>query len=472
MVVGRQKPVLTLRELLTQDKSSFVAVTGRRRVGKTFLIDQVYQDHLCLRVTGIQDGDMATQIGNFTQRLAEYSGIPIVQIPDTWQQVMTLLRVYLDRLPTDKKHVIFLDELPWMSTARSGVIQLLAHLWNDYLSKHKHFILVICGSATSWIQKKIVQDRGGFHNRLTRHIRLAPFTLAETATFLASRKIRMRPESILELYMILGGIPYYLEQLRRGESLVQAIDRLCFSLDGPLRHEYDNLYRALFDNATNHEAIVRALASKKSPMTRAEILKQSKVTAGGPYTRAMEDLLASGFVEEQLPFGRRKRGTTYRLIDEYSVFYHRYLRQAGRTDTGQWQLLSSSQAYRIWAGYAFEGLCLKHISGMKRLLGIREVYTETSTHRKNEDDGYQIDLLIDRKDDTINLCECKHYSSAYKMTSTHAEGLVRRRDRFIADTGTRKTVLTTLITNGPIQNKDAVADYVDVCVDALELLKA
>ncbi len=473
-ITGRQAQIKAMKALYSLDKSYFLAITGRRRVGKTFLIDQVYQERMCYRVTGIQDGSQEAQILNFVQKLAEYSDMPIVTAPENWQQAFILFKSYLQSLPKNKKHIIFMDELPWMATPRSGFIQLLAHLWNDYLSKEKHFVLVICGSSTSWITKRIVNDKGGFHNRLTHTLALQPFTLKETKEFLLSKKIRLTDHAITELYMIMGGIPYYLENIRKGESPTVAIDRMCFSETGILRHEYDNLYKALFDNAANHEAIVKALATAKSGLTRAEIIKKSKVNAGGPYTRAMDDLLLSGFIVEETPFGRKKRGSIYRLADEYSVFFHRFISSSKKASKGIWQLISQSQKYKIWAGYAFESVCQKHIEAIKKALDISKVYTETASYRHTSQTtatGFQIDLLIDRKDKAINLCECKYHDAPIVINAKYAKQLNERKALFKSATGSKKTLFTTMITNQDIVKNEYYKDAVDTHISITALLK-
>lgn len=473
-ITGREAQVKTMKALYKLDRSYFVAVTGRRRVGKTYLIDQVYADRICYRITGIQDGSQSEQILNFIQKLAEYSTIPIVSPPANWQQTFILLKKYLQSLSKNKKQVIFIDELPWIATARSGFIQMLAHLWNDYISKEKHFILVICGSATSWINKKIINDKGGFHNRLTHNIKLKPFTLAETKAFLQSKKIKISDNAIAELYMAIGGIPYYLENIKKGESTSAAINRMCFSDTGILRYEYDNLYKALYDNPANHEAIVKALATVRSGLTRTELIKKSKVEAGGPYTRAMEDLLLSGFIIVEVPYGKKKRGAIYRLTDEYSVFYHRFIKGQKKSDDDVWQLISLSQKYKIWAGYAFESLCFKHISQIKKALGISKVYTETASYRyqsKKTKDGFQIDLIIDRKDKAINLCECKFYDDKIIITSAYAKQLNQRKSLFKSTTDTHKSIFTTLISNQPLQKNEHSIDAIDVFIPLGDLMK-
>lgn len=464
-----------MKGFLTRNKSAFLAVTGRRRVGKTYLIDEVFEKYFCLRITGIQNADLQTQINNFTQKTAEYSGLPIVTPLSNWQEVFLLLKTYLKTLPKNRKQVIFIDELPWIATKRSGFIQLLAHLWNDYLSKEKHFILVVCGSATSWIAQEIVNDKGGFHNRLDLTIQLKPFTLKETKEFLESKKIGLTDQAIAELYMVMGGIPYYLDQLKKGESVNRTIARLCFDDDGILKNEYDNLYKALFEHSENHEAIVAALANAHGGLTRKQIIAKSKVKEGGPYTRAMDDLLVSGFVEEVVPYGRSKRGAVYRLLDEYSVFYHKFILKNKKKGKDIWTSLQQSQSYKIWTGYAFESLCQRHIDEIKKALGISGVYTDHySFNSKSDEDsktGYQIDLIIDRKDDCINLCECKFYNSEYSLTKESAAKLRNRKQEFINQTKTKKTVFNTLITAyGAVKNEHYL-DVIDNELTVSDLMK-
>lgn len=464
MIAGRNKQVELMRNLLNKKKSDFIAVTGRRRIGKTYLIDEVYKDNLCLRITGIQDATMEEQIINFVNKITEYARISITQTPQNWQQVFFLLKEYLKTLSKKKKHVIFIDELSWIATKRSGFIQLLAHLWNDYLSKEKHFILVICGSATSWISQKIVNDKGGLHNRLTLRIHLEPFTLSETKQFLQSKNIRLTSNSIAEIYMILGGVPFYLEQIKKGESVGQAISRICFSKNGILKNEYANLYRSLFENAENHEAIVAVLAKSHQGLTRNEIISNAKIDAGGPYTRAMGDLIESGFVREITPYGKKKRGSVYRLMDEYSIFYHKFIKPNKNKDVKIWEAISSSQTYKIWTGFAFENLCIRHIEQIKNALGISGIYTEYDSYQQqseNDKSGYQIDLIIDRNDNVINLCECKFYQSEFTIDKTYATKIRQRKQAFINDTQTKKNIFNTWITNYSLIKNEYYYDVVD-----------
>ncbi len=473
-MTGRTEQTKVMLQALRQKKSSFIAVTGRRRVGKTYIIRELYAQHFCFSVTGIQEANLQTQINNFVQKIAEYSGgFPMIGTINNWQEVFVLLKNYLKTLPKNKKQVIFIDELPWISSAKSGFIQLLAHLWNDYLSQEKHFILVVCGSATSWITQKIINDKGGFHNRVNIPIHLKPFTLGETKQFLKSKNIQFTDTGIAEIYMNLGGLPYYLEQLIKGESPTKAIERLCFEQAGILKYEYDNLYKALFENWEYHEDIVKALALSHKGLTREEIIDKAKIAAGGNFTRTINDLVVTGFVVEYTPFGKKKRGSIYKLVDEFSVFYHRFMKGNEKKDASIWQTIAASQNYKIWKGYAFENLCLKHIYEIKKALGIQNVYTETSSFSRigdTEKNGFQIDLIIDRKDATINLCECKFYESNFEISKKYAQEIKMRKAGFIAASKTKKMILNTFIANEDIIENEHSLEVVDNFINVSELM--
>ena len=473
-MVGRKEEIKKLALLLNSQRSEFLAVTGRRRVGKTFLVDTILQEYYCFSMTGIQNGSTTAQLVNFAVKLAEYNGSNAPTTPQNWQQAFLELKNYLKTLPSESKQVIFIDELPWVYTARSGFIQMLAHLWNDYLSKESHFLLVICGSATSWITRKIINDPGGLHNRVTEIVHLQPFTLAETNVFLKDKGFRFTLQEVARIYMALGGIPFYLETLRRGESFASAIERLCFAPNGLLRNEYRNLYQALFNHADVHRAIVATLARFPNGMSNKELVEKIALSTTGSFQRALEELIVSDFVGEYVPFGRKKRGTIYRLMDEYSMFYHRFI-EPNRTYTpGIWQQLTASQSYKIWTGFAFEALCLKHIDAIKHALGIRAVYTEVSSLRipaTPEQAGFQIDLLIDRKDDTINVCEMKFHAAPFSVSRAYYAELIRKRQRFIDYTKTHKQVFITLITNHGMVENEYSNEVVDVAISLEDMIE-
>ncbi|MFK8104471.1 MAG: ATP-binding protein [Saprospiraceae bacterium] len=463
-MIGRKQEIKKINLLLASTRSEFLAVTGRRRVGKTFLVDTLLQAHYCFSMTGIQNGNTSTQLVNFGIKLSEYSNTTNSVSPKNWQIAFLQLKTYLKTLPNNKKQVIFIDELPWVATARSGFVQMLAHFWNDYLSKQSHFILIICGSATSWITKKIINDPGGLHNRVTEIIHLYPFSISETYAFLKSKGFHYSFQETAKIYMTLGGIPFYLENLRKGESFAVAIERICFSPTGLLRNEYNNLYQALFNNAEIHQAIVTALSYYPNGATHAEILKKAGLQSSGSYQRAIQELIISDFIIEAVPFGKKKRGTFFRLIDEYSIFYHRFIKPNKKYTSGMWQQLSSGQSYKIWADYTFESLCHKHIDAIKKSLGIAMVYTETSSLRipgTSQKEGFQIDLIIDRKDESINLCEIKFHAGEFSINKKYYHELIQKRQRFIDSTKTKKQVFLTFITNLGVADNSYASEIVD-----------
>jgi uncharacterized protein len=474
-MIGRKKEIEKIKRLLTSSRSEFLAVTGRRRVGKTYLVDSILQEHYCFSLTGIQNGSLSAQLTNFAVKLGEYDGSFLNKAPENWQMAFLRLKMYLKSLDKNRKHVIFLDELPWVSTPKSGFIQMLAHFWNDYLSKEKNFVLIVCGSATSWITQKIINDVGGLHNRVTENIHLYPFSLAETNSFLIKKGFQYTIQEVTKIYLMLGGIPFYLENLRKGDSLAMSIERLCFSPTGILRNEYNNLFQALFNNATLHQQITAMLANHPYGLTHHEL--QQKIgleQSTGSYQRAMTELIISDFVVENTSFGKKKKGAIYRLIDEYSVFYHRFLKENKKYTTGIWQQMSESQSYKIWVGFAFESLCHKHIDEIKKALGISAVFAEVysfSVVGNNENEGIQIDLLIDRKDDCINLCEIKFHGSQYTISKDDYNYLLKKKQRFIEITGTKKQVFLTFITNHGVSENIYSREIVDAEVHLDQLIE-
>jgi len=246
---------------------------------------------------------------NFRDVLAEYTAADLpLEIPPDWLAAFQQLKTYLKPLLGKEKKVIFFDELPWLDTHRSGFLQAFGYFWNSWASR-QNLVVVICGSAASWMIRKVVRDKGGLHNRITKRIHLKPFTLAETETYLASRHIRFNRYQLLQLYMAMGGIPHYLKEIKKGKSAAQNIDQICFAETGLLKEEFINLYPALFHNADKHLELVRALATKHQGMTRADIIRQTKWPSGAGLTKILEELVQSGFINAYYPFGKKKIGT-------------------------------------------------------------------------------------------------------------------------------------------------------------------
>jgi hypothetical protein len=449
-------------------------MVGRRRVGKTYMIRQVLQENIVFEFTGTQYANKANQLHKFSQKLKEYHKAKFeLKDPNNWADAFSQLKTYLKSLrKTKKKPVVFFDELPWIDSRRSGFLQEFSYWWNDWASKQE-ILVVICGSAASWMIKKVINNKGGLHNRVHRTINLQPFTLAETHEFLKSKNLKFDNYQTTLLYMALGGIPFYLEQIEAGETATQAINRLCFSKNGGLANEFENLYAALYEHPENHVAIIKALKKKWKGLTRQEIIKATGISNGGGLTKVLDELVASSFVLEILPFGKKKKDTLYRLADEFSLFYLQFIDGKGRKGQDQWMQNFASQTYKTWCGYAFENVCIKHETAIKKALGISGLKTEVSSYagtRDTEGEGLQIDMLIDRADMAINLCEIKFYADEWKLTAKDSELLRKRRERFRQLTGTKKMLINTVISSYGISSNEHSKAQVDKSLKIKDLL--
>jgi AAA+ ATPase superfamily predicted ATPase len=370
--------------------------------------------------------------------------------PKTWLAAFRQLILVMEAMKTvDRKRILFFDELPWLAGRKSGFLAALGFFWNNWASKN-NIIIVICGSAASWMIQKVVHHKGGLHNRITRRIHLQPFTLAETEQFFHAKNIHLNRYQIAQIYMTMGGIPHYLKEVENGKSAVQTIDDLYFSQNGILRDEFTKLYPALFEQEERHIAIIRALAKKWKGLTRSEIITATKLPEGGNTSKVLQELIYSGFVNAYYPFGKKKKSKLYRLTDEYSLFYLHFIENKRTQEKGIWTKLSQTATYSSWSGYSFENLCLKHIPQIKKALQIGGVYTESSSfYYKGDEDrnGVQIDLLIDRNDQVINLCELKFYRDQYRIDKQEAAALRARLNTFMEVSKTKKQVFLTFITS-------------------------
>ncbi|MCU0428148.1 MAG: ATP-binding protein [Candidatus Kapabacteria bacterium] len=463
ILIGRKKEQEILLDALTSKEAEMVAVLGRRRVGKTFLVKQTYS--ISFEITGLPDADTAKQLENFTMQLARFSNSKLpIKAPDTWLEAFGMLARFLDEQIRKKKvggkNVVFFDELPWLARHKSGFMAGLEWFWNSWAAG-RNIVVVICGSAASWMIRNVVNAHGGLHNRITRRIFLQPFTLHETELFLQSRGLKYNRFQIVQLYMALGGIPHYLKEIRAGQSAVQNISRICFAQEGLLRDEFSRLYHALFAHADNHIAVVRVLAASRQGLSRPNIINKAKLPEGGNSSKVLEELEQSGFITSYTPFGKQKKETLYRLTDEYSLFYLRFIERNTSTDSSTWNHLSQTPSAKVWSGYAYENTCLKHLQQLKKALGIAGVYAEAATFLQKalqtRDDaandihqrtskGVQIDLLLDRKDGIINIFEMKFYNAEIALTQADARTLQTRLQAFAEATKTNKQLVLTLVT--------------------------
>lgn len=456
MVSGRQYEIERLNNILKDTESNLLAVFGRRRVGKTYLIREVYKKNLVFSITGLKDATKSQQLKNFTIEINEaYGKQAKISPPKDWQDAFNIIKEYAETIKHRRKKVLFFDEFPWLASPRSGFIQAFDHFWNTW-AVQQNIIVVICGSAASWMIKNIINNKGGLHNRVTAKINLQPFSLKETQQYFKDRNITLPLYEIVSIYMALGGIPYYLRNIQKGESAIQAVDRICFGKEAILYDEFKNLYEALFSNYESHVEVIKVLAKKRIGMTRLQILDKTKQQSGGTFTLILKELEESSFISSYQPFGKKERDTLYRLTDEYSLFYLSFI-QNKRSLKGAWLKLALSQLGKSWSGYTFESICYKHINSIKKSLGIDGIYTEESSimHKKNDDSpGFQIDLLIDRADNTINICEAKYYNTEYLLTAKEAEHIRIKKKLFETVSKTKKQVVTTLITTyGLVENK-------------------
>lgn len=439
-IAGRSQEISLLKSLLQKDNAEFVAVYGRRRIGKTYLIRQVYNANIVFECSGLHQKEFSQQLENFWLTLTEVDKKP-KPMPKTWLQAFAQLKAYLNELGKGKK-VIFLDEISWFETPRSGFLAALDNFWNQYCTKRNDIILVICGSAASWIIQKVINDRGGLHNRITKRIQLMPFTLAETKDFLSMQHVHLTLKDITQLYMCVGGIPFYLKDVKAGQSVPQLLDELFFMPQALLRGEFTNLYASLFKNSQGHETIVKALATKNKGLTRNEIVEITGIKSGGGLSLLLDELIQCGFVKQLFPIAKSKGDSLFRLVDEYTLFYFKFL-QNNKTNNS-WLYLSSKQTYKIWSGFAFENLCFKHIFQIKKALGINGIVSNEYSWTLK--DKAQIDLLIDRDDNCINLLELKYYDGLYEITKSYATQIREKVAIFKENTRTKKNVFVTLLT--------------------------
>ncbi len=460
ILIGREKEKNVLKKALLSPGAEMISVIGRRRVGKTYLISTFYKDLIDFELTGIQNRSMHVQLQNFANQLAEVdsSSRPIV-VPKNWQEAFLHLKAYLQGLRKRKKIVLFFDELPWLATRRSDFLSALGYFWNSWAVKHQ-IVVVLCGSAASWMIRKVVHEKGGLYNRITRRIYLEPFNLYETEAFLNSLNLHFDRYQIVQLYMALGGVPHYLKVLHAGRSAVENIDHIFFSKTGLLKNEFANLYYALFEKAEKHIEIIQALGSKRKGLSRKEIVSKCSFSDGGSVNRVLEELEYSGFISTYQPFGKKKKGILFRLTDEFSLFYLSFIANKGKQKEGSWRHLSQTQAYKSWSGYAFESVCLKHIPQIKKALGISGIYSKESSYIFQGDEyqkGFQLDLLIERNDHVINIFEIKFNSEQVSIAKNQAKEWRLKIAQFKANTRTRKQVfLNYLTTFGLFPTKNSI----------------
>lgn len=445
-IIGRAPEVEIMDRITNSEKAEFLVLYGRRRVGKTYLVKKYYDEKFAFHLTGMADATTPIQLANFTSAYRQVAELEKANIPKTWFEAFALLKKLIESKGSELC-IVFLDEMPWLDTPRSRFIMALEHFWNSYGAWKNNLKLIACGSAASWMINKLINNHGGLHNRVTRRLHIKPFTLNETEAFFEFKHIKFERYQIVELYLALGGIPYYLEEIEGGLSVAQNIDKLYFSKTGLLKNEYKNLFRSLFRNADNHEAIVNALATKAKGLLRDEIITLAELPNGGNTTKALDELELSGFIRKYEPFKRKSRNSLYQIIDPFVLFHHQFVKNTKAEGDGSWMSFAGTARYKTWSGYAFENICLIHVTSIKKALGISGIYSENSSWRSNnKEENAQIDLLIDRKDGVITVCEMKFSNDEFEVTKEYAEKLKRKLRVFRTESKTKKPLYLTLIT--------------------------
>ena len=448
ILVGRKQEISDLRSIMDSKEAEFIVVYGRRRVGKTFLINTFFDDNYAFKLTGLAKKSKRDQLSNFASALNRYGDGQKFTKPRTWYEAFDKLRTLLDTKAKSVKQVVFIDELPWLDSHGSNLISALEHFWNDWAVTQNHLILVVCGSATSWITRKILKNRGGLHNRVTQKIYVRPFTLAECREYINNQGLVMEDKEIAECYMIMGGIPYYLKHLKRGKSLSQNVDEMFFTERGSLDDEFNALFMSLFSKSENYIKVVEALSTKNKGLTRLELLKATKMDNNGHFTTILQDLIDCDFIRSYKGYGNKSRESIYQLVDPFTLFYYKYIKHYGHTDKAFWQFQIGTHQHDTWAGLSFELLCLNHHRQIEKALGvsgiITQVFSWTTPLEANE--KAQIDLIIKRADKVINICEMKFFDGDYVMKKKDYDDIDRRVRAFRTATGIRQAIHPILVT--------------------------
>lgn len=464
-IIGRKTEIERLEKYITSNRSEFIAIYGRRRVGKTFLVKELFEGKFAFRMTGKENVSTKEQLENFGYALGSFK--EQAETPKNWAQAFHELSSYIANEVEEGPKIIFFDELPWFDTYGSNFISSLEHFWNDWAAYRRDIKLIVCGSATTWMLDNVINSRGGLHNRATHTILLSPFTLHETEEFFKSFDFPYERQELIECYMAVGGVAYYLSLFEREKSVAENIQSLCFTRGGELVDEFQKIFRSLFKKADKHLAVITALHKKGMGMTRLEIIKEANQTNNGNLTKLLSELEECSFIRSYIPFNKQKKEKIYQLIDPFTLFYLRFMHGEKHFLSNYWQKMQTTSNYYSWCGYAFEIVCLNHLDQIVHALGIDGsintpcswTYKPTkgiSLDNQVDDDlkhGAQIDLLIDRSDQTITICEMKYSRGEYEITKDYDTLMNRRQRIFKKVTKTRKSVTSVFITpNGLLNN--------------------
>lgn len=454
---------------MESERSEFVVVYGRRRIGKTFLVRRFFKDNYAFSFVGKHEMRREQQLAEFAKELMCYSHSTFVPQLKNWTEAFDALQRLLETYNIPGKKVVFFDEMPWMDTPKSDFVSALENFWNGWANMRDDIVLVACGSATSWMVDKLLHNQGGLFNRITQKLYLRPFKLSEMEQYLDEKHFGWNRYQIAQCYMILGGIPFYLTLLNPKLSLLSNIDELFFAdAHAMLRTEYNELYSTLFKRPDNYLAVIRMLTERKEGFTRKEINEKTKL-GGAALSKILSDLEQCDFIFSYARYGNAKNNAIYRIKDFYTLFYYKYVNGIDTKDSLRWTHLSSTPQVSSWQGFSFELLCLLHLDEIKKALGIDRILNDASAWRSRQPElNTQIDLVIERADHNINLCEMKFSSGMYAIDKGYEQKLRERMSIFLAETMTRcSTRITMVTTYGVLQNKHSGIVNDEVLLDDL-----
>ena len=464
MIVGRKKEIKKLQELYDSDSAELVALYGRRRVGKTYLIDNVFENKIFFRHAGlspIERNTMKDQLLHFHRSL-KLSGWEKDDVPTSWLEAFYMLEDLIDK-QSDKnaRVVLFFDEIQWMDTPRAKFMMGFEAFWNGFACHRSNIMVIVCGSSSSWILDKLINNHGGLYDRVTCEIKLQPFSLKECEEFFESKGVIMSRYDIVQAYMMMGGVPFYLRYFDRTLSLAQNVDSLFFAENAILKDEFDRLFITLFVNPNEMIAIIKALFTKNRGLTRRELTEVTGIADSGDFSKKLKALISGGFIMKYSSFGNGKREDFYKLTDPFCLFYLKFIKRGKKIS---WVNIEDSKQTMVWRGYAFENVCWNHIDQIKAALGISGVATEESLWSKRGDeksDGAQIDLIIDRRDHIVNMCEIKFYSDEFAVDKAY-HLILERRKRLLREVIPKKSVVhSTLITTYGLRHNEYYGDFVN-----------
>ncbi len=484
-IVSRLKEKELLNRLLKSKNAEFLALYGRRRIGKTYLIRNFFEEAPCVffHVTGMQEGKLEEQLELFVKQIGItfYNGASLAP-RKRWMDAFEDLTKAIQTLPKNKKVVLFFDEFPWMATKKAKLLSALDYYWNRYWVNDPRLKLIVCGSSASWVIKNIINNKGGLYNRITYSLKLEPFTLSETKTFLRHKGIKLNHQQILDLYMVIGGVPYYLSRLNKGKSASEYIDELCFQKSGLLFGEFENLFKSLFHESETYLKLCRVIAKYRYGIGQAQLLKESQVSPGGRTVQRLKELEDAGFIMSFIPYGHKEKGITYKIIDEYTLFYFHWiepnlsaLRKKDRV-SGYWHSKSKTPSWKSWGGYAFEAVCYKHLPLIRKALNM-DPGAEAGTwkyvpkRKQMEENGAQIDLLFDRPDGVITVCEIKYTEHPFVIDKAYAKSLLNKVTVYQKHTHTKKQIFLAMITSGGLKRTLYSEEHITQHVSLEDLFK-